>query len=120
MDATSFWMCAYHYNLFGDPALRQYGRLTGTQEAFTTQVIRHFDIYPNPSPGHITVHMPLETGETQPLYLYDECGRLVRNLTVPHDNGRPLAIDLDVPCGVYFAVVKNADAVFCKKIVIMQ
>ncbi|UCC11551.1 MAG: T9SS type A sorting domain-containing protein, partial [candidate division WOR-3 bacterium] len=120
MDITSFWLPAYHYNLFGDPALRQYGRLTGVQDALTPQVTRHFNVYPNPTPGHITVHMPLAAGDNQQLYIYDECGRLVRNITVSYDNGRPLSIDLDVPCGVYFAVVKSAASAFCKKIVILQ
>lgn len=32
MDATGFWLPAYHYNLFGDPALRQFGELVGVEE----------------------------------------------------------------------------------------
>jgi hypothetical protein len=30
MDSCGFWIPAYHYNLFGDPATRQFGTLVGT------------------------------------------------------------------------------------------
>ncbi len=32
MDASGFWIPVYHYNLFGDPALRQFGKLIKTKE----------------------------------------------------------------------------------------
>lgn len=32
MEASGFWIPVYHYNLFGDPALRQFGRLITIKE----------------------------------------------------------------------------------------
>jgi hypothetical protein len=120
MDITGFWLPAYHYNLFGDPALRQFGRLTGIQETPTSETVHGFDIYPNPSPGHITVHTPLVSSEVHDLSIYDECGRLVRNMTISQKNDRPFCADLRLPNGVYFAVLKIGDSRLFKKIVIVQ
>jgi len=120
MDITSFWLPAYHYNLFGDPALRQYGRLTGTQEMHNPRIIQQFDVYPNPTQGYITVQVPFVSTDEHSLHIYDGCGRLVEDMIFSQENDRPFTLDLSLPNGVYFAVLKHRDARFCKKIVIMR
>jgi hypothetical protein len=120
MDITSFWLPAYHYNLFGDPALRQYGRLTGIQDIHDPHIIQQFDVYPNPTRGHLTVHVPFVPGNEGNLYIYDGCGRLVKNVILSQERDRSFTLELTLPNGVYFAVLKHPDARLCKKIVIMQ
>jgi len=64
MDATGFWLPAYHYNLYGDPALRQYGRLVGIEETEKDQRQKTRDLrlttYPNPFTRRIEIRFSLD------------------------------------------------------------
>jgi len=95
MDITMFWLPVYHYNLYGDPALRQYGRLAGIKETDNPKLrnyeITKIDAYPNPFAEKVEIRLKIpETGKIEnrnfpisqfpiSLCIYDLSGRLVRS-----------------------------------------
>ena len=118
MNNTGFWLPPYHYNMFGDPALRQYGRLVGTDEL--TSTIQTINIYPNPSTGMVVLNY--ETRSLQPIFIkiYDVGGRIVKVFNNWENNQKSQAIDLHLPTGVYFLNLRSGSFNYQKKIVIIE
>jgi hypothetical protein len=118
MDITMFWLPAYHYNLFGDPALRQYGRLAGVEET-EDRVQRkgvRLTAFPNPFTTVTRVKvLGTSKGETRDLCIYDISGRRVRSFSLAPSNLQLApAVKWDgrdedgnrVAPGVYFCVLR--------------
>jgi hypothetical protein len=97
MDATSFWLPAYHYNLFGDPALRQYGRLTS-----------------------ITIQLHSSQKRKIELDVYDESGRFVQHLYKGYIQEQTRTMNTKLPAGVYFLRLRDEVNTEFKKLVIVE
>jgi len=120
MDNTGFWLPAYHYNLFGDPALRQYGQLVAVREG-TIQKLNHaFNVLPNPSRGIVTVEMQLTPSSTVEFQVYDISGRLVTNLIPDEQESGFVSFDLHLPSGIYFITCIEGGITFQRKIAVVD
>lgn len=120
MDNTGFWLPAYHYNLFGDPALRQYGQLVAVREG-TIQKLHHaFNVLPNPSRGIVTVEMQLTPSSTVEFQVYDISGRLVTNLIPDEQESGFVSFDLHLPSGIYFITCIDGGITFQRKIAVVD
>ncbi len=125
MDMTMFWLPAYHYNLFGDPALRQYGRLAGIEE--TEDKIQRSEVritcLPNPFFHEVEIKLCGVSeygsiGEPE-IQIYDITGRRVRVIVLPTSYSvLPTSVSWDgrdkegrkVQAGVYFLKVDGMRA----------
>lgn len=121
MDATGFWLPAYHYNLFGDPALRQFGELVGIKE-----VVEHktetssFAVYPNPTSGLVTIQLHSPQMRKIELDIYDECGRFVCKLYKGYVEEGFKTVSTKLPTGVYFLKFKDDNITDFKKLIIVH
>jgi hypothetical protein len=133
MNMTMFWLPAYHYNLFGDPALRQYGRLAGIAETKDREagiVNLALTATPNPFSTRVTITLlgaqEHRSTRAQAIHIYDIGGRLVRSL-VPGDecsaalvwDGRDNAGSRVAP-GVYFCVLKASERSAMQKVLLVR
>lgn len=120
MDNTGFWLPAYHYNLFGDPALRQYGQLVAVREG-TIQKLNHvFNVLPNPSRGIVTVEMQSTPSSAVEFQVYDISGRLVTNLIPDEQEPGSVSFDLHLPSGIYFITCIEGGITFQRKIAVVD
>ena len=119
MDVTGFWMCAYHYNLFGDPALRQFGRFVAIEESETKNIVTSFSIYPNPSTGQITIRLNAPDNRKIKLDIYDKTGRFINQCYAEYleENN---AINIELPTGIYFIKLTDGTLTEFKKVVIVK
>jgi hypothetical protein len=119
MDITNFWLCAYHYNLFGDPALRQYGRFVAIDEHQMLKEGFAFFLQPNPVHDQFSIYPAIANNEKIKIDIYDKTGRFVQNIhdgymTVKH------TFNVDLPAGIYFLRIANNVKTEFKKIVVMK
>ena len=119
MDATGFWMCAYHYNLFGDPALRQFGRFVAVEESATKNNITSFSIYPNPSTGQITIRLNAPDNRKIKLDIYDKTGRFIDQFYAGYLESTN-AVNIDLPAGIYFVKLTDGAITDFKKVVVIK
>lgn len=120
MTNSGFWVIAYHYNLFGDPALRQFGRLTGIAEREDQQRVCSFNIHPNPTSGVVTMKFAPGLHEKISLDAYDECGRHVLRIYDGFVRKKTKRFDLYIPAGVYFIKMSHGDVVKYQKLVLVK
>ncbi len=122
MDVTGFWLPAYHYNLFGDPALRQFGELVGVEETANCQFsISNYQlsVYPNPFREKTEIKWTLGTGHSalgenpitndqcpMTISIYDVSGRLVKSVPLTTNH---LSLGTDLKTGVYFLKVDGVN-----------
>jgi hypothetical protein len=144
MNNTMFWLPAYHYNLFGDPALRQYGRLAGIEETDNCEVrTGEWELMCSPNPFHDKTEIRLlgewgsgRVGDGE-IKIYDVSGRKVRHFILypcaersrgasffilPAElewDGRDENGELMAP-GVYFCVLKTSDRTARQKILLVR
>lgn len=119
MDVTGFWLCAYHYNLFGDPALRQFGRFVAVEESATKNIITSFSICPNPSTGQITIRLNTPDNREIKLDIYDKTGRFVNQFYAGYLEGTD-AVNIDLPAGIYFIKFTDGTLTEFKKVVVIK
>jgi hypothetical protein len=135
MDITMFWIPAYHYNLFGDPALRQYGRLTGIEESDNWDVkTGKWKLTCSPNPFHHLTEIQLvgdwgsgRLGDGE-IRIYDISGRMVRRLAIPNSEFPIPSYEWDgkddagnhVTAGVYFLKVKSGERTAVKKLSLIR
>jgi hypothetical protein len=101
MDNTGFWLPAYHYNLFGDPALRQLGQLVNIEENNEKTPSPFFTVFPNPSHGVVTIRMQTPQNNKIAFDIYDISGRLVKKMQI--DKLREsVSLNIELPAGIYF------------------
>lgn len=120
MHASMFWLPAYHYNLFGDPALKQLGRPTGIQEIEEQTEISTFAVFPNPTQGPVTIRMHAPQKRILKLNLYDESGRFVQSLYHGQMENGTANVSLQLPAGVYFLELKDDIHTEFRKLVVIE
>jgi hypothetical protein len=118
MNNTGFWLPAYHYNLFGDPALRQLGRLVSVEENLVKTPIPGFIVYPNPSNGLVTLNLPISSGEPVMVNFYDASGRMAKCLQVDVSCSGNAPQTIRLPVGVYFVTCRDGAVDYRQKIVV--
>jgi len=120
MGNTGFWLPAYHYNLFGDPALRQFGQTVGIEgNEFSTKSPSVF-LYPNPSRGIIKLETRTQQYVDTEFGFYDVSGRLVRTVKVGASQGEYFSLNIELPAGVYFMRCRDDRYDLQEKIVVSK
>lgn len=119
MNTTGFWLCAYHYNLFGDPALRQFGRFVDIEESESEQLSAIFTVYPNPTSGQIKILLNTPYNGDVNMVLYDKAGRFITELYTGHLE-KTDALNIDLPTGIYFLRITDGFLTEFKKIVVIK
>jgi hypothetical protein len=121
MDASGFWIIAYIYNLFGDPAIRQCGRpATEKEVVYKRPVFPQLSIYPNPASDKVTIHLQTFNRRKINLDIYNECGRLVKKCYEGYIESNSIRLVTGLSAGIYFFVMKAGafssvqKVVFCK------
>jgi len=120
MDNTMFWIPAYHYNLFGDPALRQFGQLVSVEEDRIQKPAPQLSVFPNPSRGILTIVLHSSLGKKAKFDIYDVSGRLVKSMQIDSSESENASLNMRLPAGVYFVTGSDGDNVFQRKIVITK
>jgi hypothetical protein len=120
MDNSGFWLPAYHYNLFGDPATRQFGQLVNIEENNTGTPISMFSVFPNPSHGIVTIEMQSLNTNPIEIRIFDITGRLLRNLQLNRATPENVVLEVRLPAGVYFITCLNSDKIYREKITIVE
>ena len=118
MNNSGFWIPAYHYNLFGDPALRQFGELVNIEENETANASPQFRLFPNPSRGLIWLDAKNHTGDAVFVEFYDVSGRLAESLRIASGIPENTPCSIRLPAGVYFVTVRGGETVYKQKVVI--
>ncbi len=120
MDSCGFWVPAYHYNLWGDPALHQFGTIPIAIEDFREKTyLPTFTIYPNPTRGTMSINLLSSKERRIELDVYDESGRFVQHLYNGFVEEGTKKLDTDLPIGVYFLRIRDGDNIQLKKLVIV-
>jgi hypothetical protein len=120
MGNAGFWLPAYHYNLFGDPALRQFGQVVGIEEVVLSQQTPSIFLYPNPSRGIIKLDVGAQQKVDASFYFYDVLGRLVKTVDIGQQDGVSISLNVELPAGVYFVRCRSDNYDFQEKIVITE
>jgi hypothetical protein len=121
MGNTGFWLPAYHYNLFGDPALRQFGQLVNIEETGVEVSKSGFMISPNPSHGIVAIKMHAPLRSMTEVHIYDVMGRLVEKIEIDEHEKDGFTLEMQLPAGVYFVSCLNGEEnIHQKKIVVVE
>jgi len=122
MDGTGFWLVAYHYNLFGDPALHQYGTQLGVEESQQVTYVPSFSAYPNPTFGEVTIRFHSSLKRKIEVDVYDVSGRLVyHNGPIKWSEGSHILQLENLQNGIYFLKVKlDGNSIGKEKLIILR
>lgn len=120
MGISGFWIIIYHYNLFGDPALRQFGRAIGTEELKEKTIVASFGIFPNPNSGQLTINLSCTQKRKIRLDAYDVSGRFVESLYTGYVEGGSKNLNTKLPAGVYFFRLVNGNLTTFEKVIIIK
>jgi len=118
MTIGNFWLPAYHYNLFGDPAIRQLGRTTGTAEREQEKSGATLTVFPNPTRGPVTIQVQNPHDRIVDLTIYDTSGRCVEDMNIT--TAKTNTFDLTLPAGVYFLAIEDGAESQIQKLVITK
>jgi hypothetical protein len=77
MNNCGFWIPVYHYNMYGDPALQQFGRIVATKEQTRSPAAALFNVYPSPSTENVTIRFNTQPVKGTILTIHDVTGRLI-------------------------------------------
>lgn len=119
MDNTGFWLPAYHYNLFGDPALRQLGHFVSVEENTAQKPSPLFAVFPNPSHGVVAIQLQTPRSNTIEFDIYDVSGRLIKKMQT-NELGEHVSLDIALPAGIYFLKCTDGDVDYQSKLVILE
>jgi hypothetical protein len=120
MNNTGFWLPAYHYNLFGDPALRQFGQLVSIEEIGARFVTHGFSISPNPSRGSVAIKMQSPIQSAIEIHVYDVTGRLVGTTKLTEPGNDEFTLKMQLPAGLYFVSCSDGEHTYREKVVIVE
>lgn len=119
MSAANFWLVAYHYNLYGDPALRQFGRFVTIEETKIEQLNTNVMVYPNPLNNQLKIIMDRPLSHEIKLDIYDKTGRFVTNLHTGYLK-RTRTFNIDLPAGIYFLKISDGSTTEFINIVVIK
>jgi len=120
MDLSSYWVIAYHYNLFGDPASRQFGRVTEIKEVNERVKTSPIKIFPNPGSGRLTISFaPLSKSRIK-IELYDINGRFVQSIYNGVIEGESREFKIKLPAGIYFLKLTEKSKTTFEKVIIIK
>ncbi len=120
MDLSTFWMNAYVYNFYGEPALRQFGRTAGIEECLQDIHRGSFSLYPNPTTGHVTVHLQSPAMRPIDITVYDATGRFIETIhsgIIAHGTEN---FTCTLPTGVYFVALRDTHTTYIKKLIVVK
>ena len=120
MGSTGFWLPVYHDNLFGDPALRQFGQLVGVEGEGQEIAACPLDVFPNPSRGRIAVNLAAAPGTPAWLEIFDVAGRVIGRRAIRVQTADDLPVALELPAGVYFLRCGFSGDVITRKVVVVE
>jgi len=120
MNSTGFWLPAYHYNLFGDPALRQFGQLVNIEEAGNKTASPAFTVFPNPSHGVATIGIQSSRKNMIRFDIYDVTGRLITSLFADGQESGSVSLNIRLPSGVYFITCIEGGNTHRRKIAVVE
>lgn len=121
MDASGFWIIAYHYNLYGDPATKQLGRQVGVEEEVQRRKQSlSFSVYPNPTSRSVTIHLQSSIKREVELDMFDASGRLVCRLFSGYFDSGTRKFTAKLPTGIYFLRFFDGSITEFKKLVIIE
>lgn len=120
MDETGHWMNTYLYNMYGDPALRQFGIVVGVQEYPERARVNSFSVFPNPTSGQVTIQLSSTQKKRVELDVYDVSGRFVQQLHNGPVKQSTKTVNMDLPTGVYFLRLREGEAVAFGKVIIVD
>jgi len=120
MNTAMFWLPAYHYNLFGDPALRQFGRLVNVEEANQRTPTSSFVVYPNPTFGQLIIRLNSTHKRKVKLDVYDESGQFVQQLYSGYVNKGIKYLHTKLPAGVYFLRLNDINNIAFRKLIVIN
>lgn len=120
MDIAGHWMIAYHYNLFGDPGLRQFGRITDIKETKARSPSPRFAVFPNPSSGKINLILGSNWRKDINLDVYDVRGRFLKTLYKGDIEVGFRELKTGLPSGIYFFKLTSGDITVFEKVVIIN
>jgi len=127
MNNCGFWIPVYHYNIFGDPALQQYGRAVAVAEHAQPPVLSIFTVFPNPSKGITTINLNTIPVSGMTITIHDVAGRVIKqydyraigqsDYIIWHGEDRQ---GNKVPCGVYFVTLDNENLQATRPVIITR
>lgn len=120
MNNTGFWLPVYHYNLFGDPALQQFGRAVNIEESAAKMPSPAFIVFPNPSRGIVTLCMQSLSNNSVQFNIYDVSGRLINCLHTDVSRSGNVSLNIHLSTGIYFITAHDGANIFQKKIVVVD
>lgn len=127
MNNSGFWLPVYHYNIFGDPALRQFGRDVAVAEDAGPRNTTAFTVFPNPSKGTVTIRFTNAPGAGAVVTIYDPAGRCIQRYdaqtTGLSDHITWSCTDQHghrVPSGVYFVTLETGGQHDVHKTVVLR
>jgi hypothetical protein len=120
MDAICFWINTYNFNLYGDPALCQFGRSVAVAEYPSHTTRSDFGFYPNPISEQVTIQFstPL-LGEIE-VNAYDESGRFVCRLFKGNVRREKKQFRIKLPAGIYFVTLSKGEIRETKKVIVIK
>lgn len=120
MDAIAFWINTYNFNLYGDPALSQFGRPAAVAELPRQPPRSDFNLYPNPISELVTLQFSTPLVGEIAVNVYDESGRFVRQLFKGHMKEEKKQLLVKLPAGIYFVTLSKGALRETKKIIVIK
>lgn len=120
MANSGFWLPAYHYNLFGDPALRQFGQLVNISENSIDTPARLLTVFPNPSNGMIKLNVNAPFENSCIIDFYDVSGRLINSCQIDVTRSENTTLMMRLPAGIYFVNFRGASIAYQQKLAIID
>ncbi len=120
MDAIAFWINTYNFNLYGDPALSQFGRSVAVAEFAPQAIHSDFHLYPNPISELVTLQFSTPLVGNIEVNVYDESGRFVRQLFKGNMKEEKKQLRVKLPAGIYFITLSKGALRETKKVIVIQ
>lgn len=120
MDETGFWMNTYLINMYGDPALRQFGTVVGLAESKQKKGFSSFDVFPNPTSGSVNIRFGSGQRRHVELNVYDVAGRFIKRLYSGSVLQESRRAELNLPTGVYFLSLRGSGSTALRKVTVVN
>lgn len=98
----------------------QAGEMKQVQTSINALEIQSINVFPNPSKGSITIHLPWETTSGFTLKLIDQTGRISYNSSIPSNTTTYNLTTNDLNPGVYIVWVNGPNFEARKRVVLLR